>query len=62
MDTFSYVQNLVMLCITGTRPPLPDCSLGSEYEPVIELFNSCTEEDFNKRPSAKEIVEQLEEL
>lgn len=46
----------------GTRPPLPESPLGDEYKPVIELFNSCTEEDFNKRPSAKEIVEQLETL
>ncbi|XP_021933794.1 lymphokine-activated killer T-cell-originated protein kinase-like isoform X2 [Zootermopsis nevadensis] len=46
----------------GTRPPLPDSPLGEEYIPVIMLFNSCTEEDFKKRPSAKEIVEQLETL
>jgi hypothetical protein len=52
----------VVLCVTGTRPALPDSPLGDEYKPVIQLFNSCTEEDFNKRPSAKEIVEQLETL
>ncbi|XP_023722452.1 lymphokine-activated killer T-cell-originated protein kinase isoform X4 [Cryptotermes secundus] len=46
----------------GTRPLLPESPLGDEYKPVIQLFNSCTEEDFNKRPSAKEIVEQLEKL
>ncbi|PSN34197.1 Phosphoenolpyruvate phosphomutase [Blattella germanica] len=44
----------------GTRPPLPDAPLGEEYNRVIELFKMCTEEDFNERPSAKEIIEILE--
>lgn len=60
--TFSCVQNLFVLGIIGTRPPLPDSPLGEEYTPVIKLFISCTEEDFNKRPSAKEIVECLKTL
>jgi len=45
----------------GTRPPLPHIPLGEEYQPVIELFNSCTEEDFRRRPDAGEIVRQLED-
>ncbi|XP_069668789.1 lymphokine-activated killer T-cell-originated protein kinase isoform X2 [Periplaneta americana] len=46
----------------GTRPSLPEAELGDEYKPIIELFNLCTEEDINKRPSAEEIVEQLKAL
>jgi hypothetical protein len=62
IDIFASVQGLIVLYIIGTRPLLPESPLGDEYKPVIKLFNACTEEDFNKRPSAKEIVEQLKNL
>jgi hypothetical protein len=52
---------LSLILFPGTRPPLPHIPLGEEYQPVIELFNSCTEEDFRRRPDAGEIVRQLED-
>ncbi len=44
----------------GTRPPLPNINLGPEYQPLIELFCACTDEDPKKRPSAKIAVKALE--
>jgi PDZ-binding kinase len=45
----------------GTRPELPDdiSDLGAEYEKVLSLFYACTEENPDKRPSAKKILDIL---
>ncbi|XP_049835611.1 lymphokine-activated killer T-cell-originated protein kinase [Schistocerca gregaria] len=42
----------------GTRPDLP--CLSQEYEPIIHLFNWCTEHDLNLRPTAGEVIVYLE--
>ncbi|KAK4322128.1 hypothetical protein Pmani_007106 [Petrolisthes manimaculis] len=44
----------------GTRPPLPDTHLGTEYFPVLEIFNACTEMDPKKRPSARQVLRMIE--
>ncbi|XP_072033851.1 lymphokine-activated killer T-cell-originated protein kinase-like [Amphiura filiformis] len=44
----------------GTRPPLPNIKLGKEYQPLIELFCACTDEDPKKRPSANLALKALE--
>ncbi|XP_030577866.1 lymphokine-activated killer T-cell-originated protein kinase homolog [Archocentrus centrarchus] len=44
----------------GTRPALDAEALGSSYQRVVELFYLCTEEDPKKRPSAAQIVQDLE--
>ncbi|XP_041105696.1 lymphokine-activated killer T-cell-originated protein kinase homolog [Polyodon spathula] len=44
----------------GTRPALNMDELDESYQHVIELFSVCTNEDFEKRPSAAQIVEVLE--
>ncbi|XP_047244981.1 lymphokine-activated killer T-cell-originated protein kinase homolog isoform X1 [Girardinichthys multiradiatus] len=54
-DEDAYYEHL------GTRPPLDATSLGSSYRRMVELFCLCTEEDPNKRPSAAQIVQALEE-
>ncbi|XP_014277347.1 lymphokine-activated killer T-cell-originated protein kinase homolog [Halyomorpha halys] len=41
----------------GTRPELP--SLGSEYKDIVALFNWCTEEDYIKRPRARDMLNTL---
>ncbi|CAH0394876.1 unnamed protein product [Bemisia tabaci] len=43
----------------GTRPKLPE-NLGEEYSLVIKLFNMCTEEVPDERPSAAQIIEMLQ--
>lgn len=43
----------------GTRPELP-ADIEPEYKLIVDIFNMCTEEDYNKRPSAEEILLQLE--
>ncbi|PIK52247.1 putative lymphokine-activated killer T-cell-originated protein kinase-like [Apostichopus japonicus] len=44
----------------GSRPPLPDINYDDNYLPVLELLTICTDEDPNRRPTAKEIVNMLE--
>ncbi|XP_059837390.1 lymphokine-activated killer T-cell-originated protein kinase homolog [Hypanus sabinus] len=44
----------------GTRPALNMEELDNSYKEVIELFLVCTNEDPQKRPSAAQIVEELE--
>eukprot|EP00092_Neocalanus_flemingeri_P042102 GFUD01045891.1.p1 GENE.GFUD01045891.1~~GFUD01045891.1.p1 ORF type:complete len:305 (+),score=113.27 GFUD01045891.1:108-917(+) len=45
----------------GTRPPLPDSSqLDQSYRTVLEIFFAATNEDPEKRPSAAEILDLLE--
>ena len=46
----------------GTRPPLPNITLGPEYQPLIELFCACTDEDPKKRPSANIALTYLESV
>ena len=46
----------------GTRPPLPKENLGPEYQPLIELFCACTDEDPVKRPSVKMAIAALESV
>ncbi|CAH1399750.1 unnamed protein product [Nezara viridula] len=41
----------------GTRPELP--SLGAEYNDIVALFNWCTEEDYKKRPRARDMLSAL---
>lgn len=43
----------------GTRPSLPDVELGDEYSSVIEVFYCCTEQDPDKRPTARYLVQHL---
>ena len=43
----------------GTRPPLPKENFDKSFDPLIQLFYSCSEEDLNKRPSSKQIVDAL---
>ncbi|KAK9499210.1 hypothetical protein O3M35_002289 [Rhynocoris fuscipes] len=45
--------------VYGTRPPLPQ-DLPEEYDIVKEIFNWCTEIDYLKRPSAKDILTRLQ--
>jgi len=46
----------------GTRPPLPeDVELDETYRTVLELFFFITNEDPEKRPSAREILKILDE-
>jgi len=47
----------------GTRPPLPEDvgDLDETYRSVLEIFFATTNEDPEKRPSAKEILELLDE-
>ena len=45
----------------GTRPPLPDkFNFDSSYRTVLEIFFAATNEDPGQRPSAKDILEMLE--
>merc|ERR1712029_521900 len=45
----------------GTRPPLPDkFNFDSSYRTVLEIFFAATNEDPDQRPSAKDILEMLE--
>ncbi|XP_069744381.1 lymphokine-activated killer T-cell-originated protein kinase homolog isoform X2 [Narcine bancroftii] len=46
----------------GTRPALNKEELDDSYKEVIELFLVCTNEDPKKRPSAAQIVEELETI
>ncbi|XP_067840845.1 lymphokine-activated killer T-cell-originated protein kinase homolog [Heptranchias perlo] len=46
----------------GTRPALNMEELDDTYKKAIELFLVCTNEDPKKRPSAAQIVEELETL
>ncbi|XP_071799041.1 lymphokine-activated killer T-cell-originated protein kinase-like [Asterias amurensis] len=46
----------------GTRPPLPDFTLGTQYNPLISLFWACTEENPARRPSANLVVDALESI
>uniref|UniRef100_UPI00398F3AEF lymphokine-activated killer T-cell-originated protein kinase homolog n=1 Tax=Pristiophorus japonicus TaxID=55135 RepID=UPI00398F3AEF len=46
----------------GTRPALNMEELDDSYKEAIELFLVCTNEDPKIRPSAAQIVEELEEL
>ncbi|XP_048386505.1 lymphokine-activated killer T-cell-originated protein kinase homolog [Stegostoma tigrinum] len=45
----------------GTRPALNMDELDDSYRQVIEMFLVCTNENPKKRPSAAQIVEELEE-
>ncbi len=44
----------------GTRPPLPSRDLNADFMPIIGLFACCTEEDYRKRPNAKQVVEAFQ--
>jgi len=45
----------------GTRPPLPDSAkLDQSYRTVLEIFFAATNEDSDKRPSAEDIINLLE--
>jgi hypothetical protein len=48
----------------GRRPDLPNYLdvLDDEYEPVLSLFYACTMEKSEQRPSAKMIVQNIENL
>lgn len=37
------------------RPSLPDITLGKEYDPILEIFYCCTENDLSLRPSANHL-------
>ncbi|XP_039269264.2 lymphokine-activated killer T-cell-originated protein kinase-like [Styela clava] len=43
----------------GTRPHLPPTDFGESYQDPIALFYVCTDENPDKRPSAKQIVSSL---
>ena len=46
----------------GTRPDLPEDildELDERYDDVLSIFYACTEEDPEKRPSAKMIIDSL---
>jgi hypothetical protein len=47
------------LAALGTRPPLSKENFDKSFDPVIELFHCCSDEDLNKRPSSKQIVDSL---
>nr|CAD7603303.1 unnamed protein product [Timema genevievae] len=53
-------QDVSLHDICGSRPPLPDVSLGADYNPVLYLFEWCTEHDPNRRPRAQEVLDWLE--
>nr|CAD7437716.1 unnamed protein product [Timema bartmani]CAD7453403.1 unnamed protein product [Timema tahoe] len=53
-------QDVSLHDICGSRPPLPDVSLGADYNPVLYLFEWCTEHDPNRRPKAQEVLDWLE--
>jgi len=56
MDTDEFREAL------GTRPPLPeDVDLDDSYRTVLEIFFACTNEDPTRRPSAKEILQLLDQ-
>jgi len=56
MDTDEFREAL------GTRPPLPeDVDLDDSYRTVLEIFFACTNEDPARRPSAKEILQLLDQ-
>jgi hypothetical protein len=45
----------------GTRPPLPDSvQLDQSYRTVMEIFFAATNEDPEKRPTAEEILDLVE--
>lgn len=47
----------------GTRPNLPDYfEYDQTYEKILSIFYACTSEDPDQRPSAKKIVEILENI
>lgn len=43
----------------GSRPVLPDEELGTDYDQIVEIFFACTGHEQDKRPSAKQIVDEL---
>ncbi|XP_033121775.1 lymphokine-activated killer T-cell-originated protein kinase-like isoform X2 [Anneissia japonica] len=49
-------------CLFGTRPPLPDCNFGPEYQPLLELITTCTDENPDLRPSASLGLEALQSI
>nr|CAD7263752.1 unnamed protein product [Timema shepardi] len=53
-------QDVILQDNCGSRPPLPDVSLGADYNPVLYLFEWCTEHDPNKRPRAQEVLDWME--
>nr|ACO10963.1 Lymphokine-activated killer T-cell-originated protein kinase homolog [Caligus rogercresseyi] len=57
IDDEEYIESL------GSRPELPQDSdvLGDEYEFVLSVFYACTEEDQEKRPSSKKILQLIED-
>lgn len=44
------------------RPPLPDIDFGVEYSYVLEVYNLCTHEELNRRPTAHQINLLFEEV
>ncbi|XP_006824261.1 lymphokine-activated killer T-cell-originated protein kinase homolog [Saccoglossus kowalevskii] len=49
----------------GSRPPLPDeekLLKEPNYQPLIQLFHTCTEENPKKRPSVSQALEALKSL
>ena len=46
----------------GTRPNLPDyINFDESYENILGIFYACTDEDPDKRPSAKKLLEILDD-
>ncbi|XP_075218233.1 lymphokine-activated killer T-cell-originated protein kinase homolog [Lycorma delicatula] len=57
-----YEDESLMFCGEnyGKRPKLNYTSFGKEYDLVLEIYNACTEQDPDKRPSAKNLINKLE--
>lgn len=44
----------------GKRPELSNISLGDEYSLILNVYNSCTEQDPALRPSAEDLINKFE--
>lgn len=48
---------LNLFLFPGERPPLPEhLKMDPNYQKIIELFEMCTIQDYQKRPSATQIL------
>ncbi|CAH1989735.1 unnamed protein product [Acanthoscelides obtectus] len=47
---------------TRLRPALPDVELDHDYDLVLETYYCCTTEEKEKRPTAKDLTVQLQEV
>jgi len=55
------LREAAFMAALGSRPPLPDSvDLDNSYRRILEIFFSCTEVVVSKRPSAAEVLAQLE--